>query len=339
MTAYVQYGDGFISGTLPSKQLLTFLSGVTNLFNVLQTITNVTVTNLTVNVADSPYLPSTNFPQVYDLTNDYVVTSGFFSYTNNSQFTNDIEFTQLTNAPVTYTFNNVVELTNGQSTYLFPNLQASLVTAVLSTNSTETNAIFALSGVVTNISTTKIYDVFPDFSKQRGAKLICVTPIQTQTILLTNGVTTNIVSALQKLYMVRYSIGKTVTNFDVSACFGEEAQSGTISTKLSSITLASCGLTRFAMDTTLNLFGAYPPNPGVTIDMTAGFDYQQSGALISKGKIVPIITPGGVIKARKLSGGGQGQVNGQIVNRTFNQATTLYNGSITFTGGHLENSL
>jgi hypothetical protein len=66
-----------------------------------------------------------------------------------------------------------------------------------------------------------------------------------------------------------------------------------------------------------------------------GFDFQQFGIVFSKGKPVPAQ----VIKTRKLSGGGDGQVNGRIGTKTFNEAPAVYNGSIIFGVGHIESSL
>jgi hypothetical protein len=332
ITAYVQSGGSIISGTMPSKQLLTFLSGVTNLNNVLQTITNVTVTNSTVNVTDSPKLPPTNFPAEYDLNTNYVVfgiTNNFYS-TNNFDFTNDIVFTQTDTNPVTYTFTNVVELTNGEPAYLFPNIQASSLTAVLVTNNNGSNVVFALSGVVTNTTSTDVFEVFPDFSKQKGARLIYVTPIVT-----TNGVATNS-TALPSLFMVRYSVGRTVTNVDVSACFSE-GRNTAVATAASPFTQASYSLSEIKMDTTFptsGFFGTFPQEAGTVLDII-GFDFQQRGIVFSKGKPVPA----SVLKARKLSGGGDGQVNGQIISKGFNQATAVFNGSISFAFGHLESHL
>jgi hypothetical protein len=344
ITAYVQSGGGsVISGTLPSKQLLTFLSGVTNLNNVLQTITNVTVTNLTVNVTDSPYLPSTNFPAEFDLTN-YVLTEGSFpfytSLTNGVNFTNDIVMTQTSTNPITYTLTNLVELTNGQTVYLFPNVLASSLTAVLVTNDNGSNVIFALSGIVTNTTTTPIFDVFPDFSKQKGAKLIYVTPIQRMTLTITdtNGVsvTTNLPpQPLPSLYMVRYSNGRTVTNVDVSNCFHEwQYTSPPVSAIASQLTVAQYSLAEIRFETTFEYYYGYPAQAGAKIDMV-GYDFRTSGAIFSKGKVIS----SGLLKTRTLTGGGDGRVNGQIVNKTFNNASSVFKGSISFSVGHLESSL
>jgi len=331
IVAYVQSGGSVISGTLPSKQFLTSLSGVTNLTDVRQTITNFTVTNLTVDVKNSAYLPPTNFPAEYDLNTNYVV-SGF---TNGFDFTNDIIFTQTSTNPVTYTFTNVVfELTNGQAVYLFPSVKASSLTAVLSTNSNETNVIFSLSGDVTNSTTTAIYGVFPDF-KKGGAKLIFVTPIVHET-LVTNGVTTNLPPVeLQSRYMVRYSNGRTVTNVDVSACFSEDQNPTPVSTATGQLTLAKYNLAQITFDTTFpDPFFGFSQQAGTKIRIL-GFDFQTRGVVFVKGKVVS----SDVLKTRRLSGGGEGQVNGQIVNKTFNQAKAIFNGSISFSVGHLESSL
>ena len=231
---------------------------------------------------------------------------------------------------MTYTFTNIVELTNGEPAYLFPNVQASSLTAVLTTNGNGSNVVFALSGVVTNTSTTPIYEVFPDFSKQKSAKLISVTPIVT-----TNGVATNS-APLRRLYLIRYSVGKTVTNVDVSACFGESTPQP-VSTLASAFTRAEYSLGRIRLDTTFpqqSFFGTFEQEAGTVVDMT-GFDFQLSGIMFSKGKPIPA----NVLKTRKLSGGGDGQVNGRIGTKTFNEAPAVYNGSIIFGVGHLESSL
>ncbi len=321
LMGFVQFNGTVLNGTLPTKQLLTFLSSVTNLNNVLQTITNTTVTNTTVDVSNSPNFPPTNFPPEYVLTNNYGIAG---SLTNNINFTNDIVFTEVTNDPVTYAFTNVIELTNGQTAYLFPNVQASSLIAVLSTNTTSSNLIFSLSGVVTNVSTTTIYAQYPDFTKQKGAKLIYVTPI----VDLTNN--------LAGRYMVRYSIGKTVTNVDVSDCFSE-GRNTAVSLALTTLTTTSYSLSEIRCDTTFptSFFGqSFPRQAGTVVDMI-GFDLQNRGIIFSKGKIVG----GGVLKSRRLSGGGDGQVNGPIQSKTFNQATAVFNGSISFSIGHLESSL
>jgi hypothetical protein len=309
LKAYVQSGNGVLVGTIATKQIINLLSGSTNLNNQVGIQTNLPVISVT--VSNNPFL-ITNDAGSYVISSNYVLGT----FTNNIDFTNDISFTEVTNEPLTYTFNNQVQVSSNQTLLLFPNLQTGPVTAVQSTNNP---GIFTLSGIVTN--TSPIQEVMPDFSKGKGARLIYVTPV----VDVTNNLTPK--------FQVRYSVGGVVTNVDVSDFFFEPEGSTVRSTHPGSST-PQYGLRLITFDSTFlqqTFFGEIPQQPGATLIMI-GFDQQTRAAITSKGKSAAADVP----RQRQVAGGGQGTLIGKFEAQTFNGNICVLGGAITFSGGRLE---
>jgi hypothetical protein len=330
LNGFIQVNNQVFPGTIVTKQILGFLSNTTNLNNVLlyQTnlvaVTNSALTNMTVQVTNSPFLPSGSFPTNFVVTNGYVVTVGGQSVTN------DIVLTQTTNQPPTYTFTNGLAASGNQSAYLFPQLPATLVTAVLVTNSTDT--IFALTGriavpvVATNANPVPVsYQVNPDFTKLKGAKLIYVVPI------------VDVTNNLAGRYKVRYSVGKTNNDVDVDGFFTDSVGSQ-VGIPRTGFTVPRYSRSELTFDSTFpstfNFAGSvysYPRQPGTGLRLT-GLDIQSRGLVLSGRSLAGVE----ILKQRKLSGGGDGELTGQIQVRNFNKAPIALSGTITFSGGRLE---
>jgi hypothetical protein len=314
LKAYVQAGDQLLVGTIPSKQVISFISGATNRNNQVATQTNLPVVSVT--VSNTPFL-ITNDTGSYVFSSNYVLTNfSFFgntTFTNNLDFTNDINFTEITNEPLTYTFNNQVQVSSNLTLLLFPQLQTGPVTAVQSTNDP---GVFTLSGIVTN--TAPIYQVMPDFSKAKGAKLVCVIPV----VDVTNNLTPR--------FEVRYSLGRTVTNVNVSDFIFEtdprSAGYDTVRLNRIGFVIPQYGVRQFFVDTTFT-----QQQPG-TFLWLAGLDQQARGAAPYKSGFAAIDVP----RQRRLSGGGQGTLTGSVQSQKFTGNTCILGGSITLSGGHVE---
>jgi hypothetical protein len=326
VTAYVQSGGQIIQGTLPTKQFLAFLSGLTNTAlvssQVVVPITNLVATNLTVEVTNLWFLPMTaappgDLPRSYTVTTNYVVTpdAGAHYYTNNINFTNDLLITRA-RAINTYQFQNSINLTNGQSAYFFPGLPAFSVTAVWTTNY-GSDTVFTLTGVeytnVVGTTTIYTYGANPDFTKQPGAKLMYVTPIVGGT-------------NQPSRFVVRYKSGKANVDVDVSSLLKETSGSPYLVVSQ----YAPYG-TQFAMDGFSsidfnNVYGA------TTYLRFMGYDTQVWSPISLKGTVV---SPS-VLKQRNMIVGYGGAITGQIQARTFNNSTTILKGTFTINGGRLE---
>ncbi len=321
LTAYVQLNNQMVSGSLPTKQFLAFLSGVTNpalvSSPIVVPVTNSVYTNLTVATNVWP-LPTTDgppgdLPRSYTVTDNYVLTpgGGTTTYTNNINFTNDILVTRTSDTNVTYTFNNVVVVSTAptnRTAYLFPGLPASSLTAVW------TNGGFVLSGwVTTNMAgttTNYTYAKNPDFTRLPGAKLLYITPV-------VDG--TNYPSK----YVVRYRDGRRNIDTDVSTFMSDYY------TYQSVYQFSPIGAQTMIYAFTQILFDN---KAGTSFDLL-GFDTQIWGPLTSKGSV---LSPS-VLKQRKLMAGNlSGQITGQIQARTFKNSTTIVKGTISISGGKLE---
>ena len=191
LTAYVQGNNQILQGSLPTKQFLSFLSGITNPAVVgyprtVVPVTNNFYTNLTVQAAQFWLLPDLavppeNMPRSYTVTSNYVLTpdAGLTSYTNNINFTNDVVVTRTGGTNPAYAFYNAVTVSSNKTAYLFPELPAGYITAVWTNPGP--GAVFVLSGsVLTNSVGTRTnytYGNNPDFTRQAGAKLLLITPL------------------------------------------------------------------------------------------------------------------------------------------------------------------
>ena len=325
LTAYVQLNGQVIHGTLPTKQFIAFLSGIPNpaLVSSQTTVpvTNTFYTNLTVEAAGFWLLPSTglppaDFPRSYTVTTNYVLTpdGGLTFYTNNIDFTNDIVVTRASGTNVTYTFNNAVTVSTNRTAYLFPELEAASLTAVWTNPGP--GAVFALSGyVITNAvgtTTNYTYASNPDFTKQRGAKLLCITP-------LVDG------ANLPSKFVVRYTAGGKNVDTDVSTFLHE--YSGSPYTSVSQ-SIGNGTLTSIYAFTGINF-----DNQAGTSFNFVGFDTQLWGILASKGGVLSH----SVLKNRRMAAGNySGQVTGSIQARTFKNSTTIVKGTISINGGKIE---
>ena len=320
LAGYAQIGSQLLHGSLPTKQFIAFLSGVTNTAVVeSQTtapFTNSYWTNLTAEVTNFWLLPTSDLPRSYTVTTNYAVTpdSGLTYYTNNIDFTNDVAVTRTSDTNVTYTFNNAVTVPTNRTAYLFPGLPASDVTAVWTNHGP--GATFVLSGwVYTNALGTKTnytYGKNPDFKKLAGAKLLYVTPI-------VDG--TNFPSK----FVVRYrGAGKNVDT-DVSSMIGE-IQGSPLHAVSEFVPIIS--------QTKVYAFsGMYFENQAGTSFNFYGFDTQAWSALKSKGSA----SGSAVLKQRKLTAANSsGYISGQIQDRTFNYSPTMVTGTISISGGKLE---
>jgi hypothetical protein len=327
LTAYVQVNSQIIQGSLPTKQFLAFLSGITNSALVssqsVVAVTNSVSTNLTVEATNFWLLPTNaappgDLPRSYTVTTDYVLTpdGGISFYTNNINFTNDIVVTRTLDANVTYTFNNAVAVSASQTAYLFPELPAASITAVW-TNS-EPGTVFVLSGSATTnvvgLSTNYTYAKNPDFTKLSGAKLLFITP-------MVGG--TNLASR----YVVRYQDKSTKKNIDtdVSAFLGEGSSSPYLYVSQSGAVGAQSYMYAFTQIDFNNRAG--------TSFSFAGFDMQTWSTAVAKGKVVSE----SVLKQRTMTVGNfVGSITGSVQNRTFSDATTIVKGTITISGGKIE---
>jgi len=320
LTAYVQAKDQVLQGTLPTKQFITFLSGITNPALVsAQTevqVTNTVYTNLTVEATNFWLLPTNDLPRSYTVTSDYVVTpnGGLTFYTNNINFTNDIVVTRTSDTNVTYTFNNAVTVPTNRTAYLFPELPAGSLTAVWTNH--EPGMVFALSGwVTTNVvstATNYTYRKNPDFTKLPGAKLLYVTPVVDGT-------------NQPSKYVVRYRDGRRNVDTDVSAFMGEYEGSPYQSVYQ---------FLRIGAQTRMYAFTQIDFNNGAGTSFNfLGFDTQVWGSLTSKGTVV---SPS-VLKQRKMTAGNfSGYITGTVQDRTFSYSTAIVKGTISISGGQLE---
>ncbi len=322
LTAYVQLGGQIVQGTLPTKQFLAFLSGVTNTAlrgsPIVVPATNFVGTNVTLEVTNLWFLPTNtppDLPRSYTVTSDYVVTpdAGANYYTNNINFTNDLLITRTT-ATNTYRFQNAVTLTNGQSAYVFPDLPAYTVTAVWATNY-GSDTVFDLSGTVYSnvVSTTTNYThgTNVDFTKVSGAKLIYVTPMVGGT-------------NLPSRFAVRYRSGSTNVDVDISSFLFESSGSPYLAVIQS--------MPYMARSFTEALSGLYFYNGTGTYLQFQGFDTQVWSAVLSR---TNLLSPSILIQ-RKMTVFCGGAITAKIGTSTFNGSTTIGTGTITVSGGKLE---
>ena len=364
LTAYVQYGNLVVVGTIPTKQIISFLSGLTNGNTIVSSSNSVTTltnsngsTNVTVSVANVDFLPTgTFFPGGIVITNDYVVTLGTTNYINHTNFDNDIILTRTSTNPPTYSFTNSFTIPTNQTAYFFPEIPADYLTAALDTNLTvlgETN-VYDISGSTnyqytysTTNPITLAYGSLPVFPK--NSKLIYVTPVvagflytNTYTIIdhgvpVTTNVSTVATSNLTSSFMVRYSNGNNVSNCDVTSFF---AAYDSIVVENNQIyneppvvyNQPGVNVPRYMLNCILFSTGTPNFNPQNYCSF-CGFETQTRGKIPSLGYAVD----GGVIKQRRLTGGGSGILTGNFPPKyNFSSANTALSGSITFSGGHLE---
>jgi hypothetical protein len=325
LNAYVQQGGNAVHGTLNTKQFIAFLSGITNTAIISSEIDNVpitnsVVTNLTIAVTNFWLLPVTasppdDLPRSYTVTSNYVVTpdGGLTFYTNNVNFTNDIVVNRTTATNATYTFNNLVSISSTQSAYVFPELPANSVSAAWTNDGP--GSVFLLSGAFyTNIvgtTTNFVYGRNPIFTNFPGCKLLFVTP-------MTGGFN------LPSRYVVRYTVGRTNVDTDISNFMFESPSSPYVS------------VTQIA---TLNVIfvSAFSEvdfdNSTGTSFKFVGFDSQMRSPIIVK---TNVLSPS-VIKQRKITVGNYGgQINWQIQDQKFNNATAVVSGTIMVSGGVLQ---
>jgi hypothetical protein len=322
LKGYAQTGNQLLHGSLPTKQFIAFLSGVTNtaLVESQTTVpfTNSFWTNLTV-LTNFWLLPTGDLPRSYTITTNYPVTpdGGLTYYTNNIDFTNDIVVTRTSDTNVTYTFNNFVTVQTvptNRTAYLFPGLPASDVTAVWTNQGPD--ATFALSGWVnTNAVSTRTsytYAENPDFKNLPGAKLLYVTPIIDDTTLASK-------------YVIRYRDGGKNVDTDVSSFIGENQGSPLHAVSEYIPIIAQTRMYAFS--------GVYFDNQAGTSFTFYGFDTQTWGSIKSKGNTNGIA----VLKQRKMNvANSTGYITGQVQDRTFNSSPTMVNGTISISGGKLE---
>ena len=322
LTAYVQSGLDVISGTLPTKQFLSFLSGLTNSNLILGT--NYQVTG---EVTNSSFLPANQFPPTFTVTDDYVLTnSDGTTYTNNSSFTQAITFTETVTSPVTYVFSNLVNVASNVTAYVFPALAAGQLTAVLVTTNGP-GTVFALTGTGTNGTT--LYGTNANFAQFPGTKLLYRTPmVVTVTSWTTNAGTKSVTSSitnaslLSSEFLARYTSGKTQVDTPLDGFFKERpyisvapAVPGIITGKL---VFAEIDFSTVPSGTYFNF---------------VGFDTQTWGILTAKHK------PGAVNfenQRRIIASNYGGQISGTVQSRTFTSATTLVTGTITISRGTME---
>jgi len=327
LTAYVQYGANVVlHGALPTKQFLGFLSGLTNTGVVAgyQTnylaVTNTVTNSLTINVTNAAFLPANDFPALFQVTNQYVLTLGTNTYTNDVPLT----CTETATNPVTYFFENTVVISNATA-YVVPslsNLVTGLVTAVLVTNDSQ-ETIFALTGIVSNSvpgtqpQVITNYAMTPDFTKQSGAKLLYVTPIVTSSSNFSLGTPT---------FVVRYKSGRTNVDTRVQAFFRQFQYTG-VSQAISGAA-ASAAYACSEID-----FFSQPTKQVGTYFNLIGFDTQSLGVVVYKGK--PLAK--GVIRQRKITVTNYGgQISATVEARKFVDATTVVTGVVTFGNGAVE---
>jgi hypothetical protein len=323
ITGYVQSNERTVHGTLPTKQFLAFLSGVTNpaLASVSSVgpTTNNYYTNLTVEVTNFWLLPTTaappaDLPRSYTVTSNYVVTpnNGVTYYTNNVNFTNDLIVTRGDGTNVFYTFRNGVTVPTNRTAYLFPDLPADSITATWTNHGP--GIVFALNGyVLTNSVGTKTnysYAKNPDFTQQPGAKLLLVTTI----IGGTN---------YGSRYVVRYKSGKEDVDVDVSNFMYDGS------------TYISVYET-FYPGAPTRVYGYSEVdfnNQAGTSFSFVGYDIQVWDQPSGKGSSLNTT----VLRQRKMDAQNYaGYVSGQIGNRKFNYTPIVVRGSITLSGGKLE---
>jgi hypothetical protein len=327
LNGFIQVNDQLLPGTIVTKHILGFLSNATNFNNALRyqtnfvAVTNSTLTNLTVQVTNSLFLPFGSFPT------NFVVPNGSVVIVGNQSITNDVVLTQITNEPPTYTFTNGLAVSGNQSVYLFPKLPATLVTAVLVATNDET--VFALSGriavpaVITNVDLVPLsYQVNPDFTKLKGAKLIYVIDL-----------TTN----LEGVFKVRYSVGKTVADVDVNGFFTDSVGSQ-VGIHRIGFSISRYSRSELIFDSTFPSTITIGPfiipfnrQAGTRLRLT-GLDTQTHGLVLNGRSEISADT----LKQRKLSGGGDGELTGQIQIRDFQSSAIAFSGTITFSGGRLE---
>lgn len=213
LIGYVQSGPNLLSGSLPTKQFISFLSGITNPAFVRGTNYAVSA-----EVTNSIFLPANAFPSSFVVTNDYVLSANGSSYTNNVSFTNAIMLTETTNNPVTYVFANAVAVASNVTAYIFPDLAASQATAVLVTTNGP-GTVFSLAG--TNAQGTVLYGTNPDFTKEPGAKVLCKTPIVATTISSGTNAGTTIATG-SPTFVIRYGSGKNQVDTPIDAFLGPD---------------------------------------------------------------------------------------------------------------------
>ena len=323
VTAYVQQGTTAVHGTLTTKQFIGFLSGVTNTAIISSEIDNVpitnsVVTNLTITATNFWLLPITasppgDFPRSYTVTSNYVVTpdGGLTFYTNNVNFTNDVVVNRTTATNVTYTFNNFVSISSTQSAYLFPELPATSVSAVWTNDGS--GSVFLLSGAFyTNIvgtTTNFIYGTNPIFTNFPGCKLLYVTP-------MVGG------GNRPSHYVVRYTVGRTNVDTDISNFMYESPSSPYIS------------VSQFGTISFINAFSEIDfDNTAGTNFKFVGYDSQMRAPLLGKTNVLSL----SVIKTRKIvTGNYGGQITWQVQDRAFNNAPAVVTGLIMFSGGKVE---
>ena len=327
LTAYVQVNRQIISGSLPTKQFIAFLSGVTNGALVSSqtpvAVTNQVYTNLFVEVTNFWLLPTTqappgDLPRSYTVTTNYVLTpdGGLTRYTNSIHFTNDVLVNRATDADVTYTFNNVVTVPTNRTAYLFPELPATYLRAVWTNHGP--GAVFVVSGWVTTdvpgwtTNYTYTYTKNPDFAKLPGAKLLYITPV----VAGTN---------LPSKYVVRYRDGGKNIDTDVSAFLSENRGSPYFSV---SQALPGGAVIQLYAFSGIN----FDTQAGTSVRLI-GFDTQVWGALTSKGSVV---SPS-VLKQRKMAvGNDSGFLTGSVQDRTFKNSPVIVKGTISISGGKIE---
>ena len=323
LTAYVQEGGNAVRGTLNTKQFIAFLSGMTNTAIISSEIddvpiTNSVFTNLTITATNFWLLPVTaappdDLPRSYTITSNYVVTpdAGLTFYTNNVNFTNDLLINRTTATNVTYTFNNQVSISSTQTAYLFPDIPANTITAAW-TNEGPGSVFVLRGGFYTNVvgtSTNFVYGTNPLFTNYPGCKLLFVTPV-------VGG------ANRPSYYVVRYTLGRTNVDTDISNFIYESPSSPYISvTQVGSVSF----ITAFSEIDFNN-------GTGTTFNLV-GFDSQMRAPLFSKTNVLSA----SVIKSRKIIAGNYGgQINYKIQDHSFNNASVVVTGTITIGGGKVE---
>jgi hypothetical protein len=325
LTAYVQVGGQIVSGSLPTKQFIAFLSGAANPALISSqtpvAVTNQVYTNLFVEVTNFWLLPITqappgDLPRSYTVTTNYVVTpdGGLTRYTNNIQFTNDVLVNRIEDTNVIYSFHNLVTVPTHGTAYLFPELPSEYLRAVWTNHVPGT--VFVLSGPVpTDVpgwTTNYTYAKNPEFTKLPGAKLLYITPV----VAGTN---------LPSKYVVRYRDGGKNIDTDVSALLGEPRGSPYYSVSQALPGGAVIQLYAFSeID--------FDNHAGTSVRLI-GFDTQVWGALTSKGSVV---SPS-VLKQRKMAvGNDSGFLTGSVQDRTFKGSPVIVKGTISISGGKIE---
>lgn len=332
LTAYVQVNVNGVSvvdvGALSTKQFLGFLSGITNPAVVAGYKTNYvavtnTVTNtVTMDVTNAPFLPTNDFPAIFNTTTPVVFTVGTNTYTDDVS----LVCTETGTNPPTYLFTNWVVISNAPA-YIVPsfsNLISGVVTAMWLTND-ETGTVFALSGDVTNtVAGTQPevitnYALTPLFTNYSGAKLVWKAPIVTSGTNAPQGTNVTISSSD---FVVRYTSGKTQVDYDVQAFFSQRAFN-TVAQSLGLGVVLSYGFDEIYFNT----------QAGTEFDFL-GFDaYAQGPVYNKKGQLLTTQA----YTQRKLNVSNySGTMTGQVVDKRFNNATTVVTGTITFGAGKVE---